>query len=187
MKNLTDYEIIESVQKGNTADFVLIVERYKNRAFSMLKRMLKSEPEAEEALQDCFLKCYNALDKFRSDSKFSTWFYKITYNTALTRLSGKKRKIVSEMKSIDDEPNLAVPESAGVEQKDFSEFVVSLVDELPVKFAAIINMFYLNGMSCEEIAEVTDTSAANVKVTLHRARTALRELIEKKDLMKELK
>lgn len=186
MKNLTDYEIIESVKKGNTADFALLVERYKNRAFSMLKRMLKNEPEAEEALQDCFLKCFNALSDFRTEAKFSTWFYKITYNTALTRLAGKKRKIEYEMKSLDDELNLTASELGSFEQSDFSEFVLSLIDKLPVKYAAVLNMFYLNGMSCDEIADVTENSIANVKVMLHRARTLLRELIEKRDLKREL-
>ena len=80
MKNLTDIEIIESVQKGNAADFAILVDRYKNKAFSMLKRMLKNEQEAEEVLQDCFLKSFQSLNSFRGDAKFSTWFYKITYN-----------------------------------------------------------------------------------------------------------
>ena len=64
MKNLSDVEIIESVLKGNSADFIFLVDRYKNKAFSMLKRMLKSHEDAEEVLQDCFLKAYNNLSTF---------------------------------------------------------------------------------------------------------------------------
>ena len=73
MKNLTDIEIIESVKKGNQSDYALLIDRYKNKAFSLLVRMLKNEMESEEVLQDCFLKAYNSLDSFRQESKFSTW------------------------------------------------------------------------------------------------------------------
>ena len=59
--------------------------------------MLRNDSDAEEVLQDCFLKAYKALNNFNGDAKFSTWFYRIVYNTALTKLSSKKRKIESEM------------------------------------------------------------------------------------------
>ena len=97
MKNLSEYEIIESVKKGNHGDFALLIDIYKDRAFTLLKKMLKNEMDAAEALQDTFLKVYNSLNNFRADSQFSTWFYKIVYNTALTIISNKKRKIVMEM------------------------------------------------------------------------------------------
>ena len=106
MKNFSDQEIIDSVLKGNESDYSIIVDRYKNKAFSMLKRMLKNDFDAEEILQDCFLKAYHSLKSFKGEAKFSTWFYKIVYNTALTKLSSKKRKIESEMSSVEDHFNL---------------------------------------------------------------------------------
>ena len=102
MKNLTDVEIIESVKKGNQADYSILIDRYKNKAFTMLKRMLKNDFDAEEVLMDCFLKAYNNLNTFKFESKFSTWFYRIVYNSALTKLSSAKRKIENEMSSVDD-------------------------------------------------------------------------------------
>ena len=93
MKNLTDLEIIDSIKRGNDNDYTILIDRYKNKAFSLVKRMLKNEMEAEETLQDCFIKTYNSLSNFRNDSKFSTWFYRIVYNTTLTKLSNKKRKM----------------------------------------------------------------------------------------------
>ena len=80
MKNLTDVEIIESVKKGNQADYTVLIDRYKNKAFTMLKRMLKNDFEAEEVLMDAFLKAYNNLSSFKFEAKFSTWFYRIVYN-----------------------------------------------------------------------------------------------------------
>jgi len=82
MKKLSDQQIIESVRDGNQSDYSIIVDRYKNKAFSLLKRMLKNEQDAEETLQDCFLKAYNSLNNFKGEAKFSTWFYRIVYNTA---------------------------------------------------------------------------------------------------------
>lgn len=187
MRNLTDYEIIDSVKKGNTADFGLLVDRYKNKAFTMLRRMLKNEFDAEEVLMDCFLKVYNSIDKFKFESKFSTWFYRIVYNTALTKLSSSKRKIENDMSSVDD---LYFLESKYLADdfvnEDKSLLIKKIIDELPPKNAAIITMFYLEEMSTEEISEVLQISVTNVKVILHRSRNLLRDLIEKRNLLEDL-
>ena len=90
MNKLSDFEIIESVLKGNDNDFALIVDRYKDRAFSLLCGIVKNQMDAEEALQDSFIKAFNALKSFRQEAKFSTWFYKIVYNTGITVLSSFK-------------------------------------------------------------------------------------------------
>ena len=74
MKNLTDFEIVESVKRGNHADFSILVDKYKNKAFSLLKRMLKNDMETEEILQDSFLKAFNGLKNFKKESKFKLKF-----------------------------------------------------------------------------------------------------------------
>ena len=186
MKNLTDFEIIESIKRGNHSDFSILVDRYKNKAFSLLKRMLKNEMEAEEILQDSFLKAFNGLKSFKQESKFSTWFYRIVYNTALTKLSSKKRKIESEMTSVEDHLELESKADYNImEQKNISEIINSLIEKLPGKYSSVINMFYLNGMSCEEIAEITSTSVSNVKVLLYRARNTFKDILVKYNLTEE--
>jgi len=187
MKNLTDVEIIESVKKGNQADYAVLIDRYKNKAFTMLKRMLKNEFDAEEVLMDCFLKAYNNINNFKFESRFSTWFYRIVYNTALTKLSNTKRKIESEMDSIDDLNYLESKYNADDFLKnDMSDLVRKIINELPVKNAAVITMFYLEEMNTDEIADVLQISVANVKVILHRSRNLLKELIEKRNLLQEI-
>ena len=187
MINITDQEVIESVKKGNQADYSIIVDRYKNKAFSLLRRMLKNEFDAEEVLQDCFLKAYNSLNSFKGESKFSTWFYRIVYNTALTKLSSKKRKIETEMSSIDEHLNLeSAYDSIGSEKEDLAEVMSKLIGQLPEKHSAIINMFYMNEMTCEEISEAMNISISNVKVLLYRSRNALKDLIIKNKLAEEL-
>ena len=187
MKNLSDQEIIDSVLKGNESDYSIIVDRYKNKAFSMLKRMLKNEFDAEEILQDCFLKAYHSLKDFKGEAKFSTWFYKIVYNSALTKLSSKRRKIESEMSSVEDHFSLESDyESIDVERKDLIEFLQETINKLPERYSAVITMFYLNQLSIEEISEVMQISVSNVKVMLYRSRNALRDLILNSRLVEEI-
>jgi RNA polymerase sigma-70 factor, ECF subfamily len=187
MKNLTDLEIIESVKKGNQSDYEIIIDRYKNKAFSLVKRILKNEMEAEEVLQDCFIKAYDSLKNFRMESKFSTWFYRIVYNTTLTKLSSKKRKIESEMSSVEDHFDLESEyDFRSSEKKDLSEFIKMMIEKLPENYSLIITMFYMNEMSCEEISEMLGTSVSNVKVMLHRSRNALKDLMIKNNYVMEV-
>lgn len=187
MKNISDDQAIESVKKGNQADYSILIDRYKNKAFSLLKGMLKNEMEAEEVLQDCFVKAFYALNEFRQDAKFSTWFYKIVYNTALSKLSSRKRKIESEMSSVDDHYDLELEGSDNFsELNDRSVFIKEILIKLPQKYCAVLNMFYLEGLSCDEIAEVMEASVSNVKVLLHRSRNAFKDYIEKNNLKEEL-
>ena len=187
MRNISDQEIIDSVRKGNDSDYSIIVNRYKNKAFSMLKRMLKNDFEAEEVLQDCFFQAYKSLVNFKGKSKFSTWFYRIVYNTALTRLSSQKRKTESEMTSVEDHFNLESEYGADeFEKKDINQLIHDTISKLPERYSAIITMFYLNEMSIEEISEVMGITVTNVKVMLHRSRNSLRDLILKTKLVEEL-
>ena len=187
MRNLSDQEIIDSVRKGNDSDYSIIVNRYKGKAFSMLKRMLKNEFDSEEVLQDCFMKAYNSLSSFKGEAKFSTWFYRIVYNSALTKLSSQKRKIETEMTSVEDNFNLESHYNADeIEKKDLQEFVQDIITKLPERHSAIITMFYLNEMSIEEISEVMQITVSNVKVMLHRSRNSMRDLVLKSKLAEEL-
>ncbi|MFO7525698.1 MAG: RNA polymerase sigma factor [Ignavibacteriaceae bacterium] len=187
MRNISDFDVIESVKKGNSADFSILIDRYKNKAFSLLKRMLKNEFDAEEVLQDCFLKAYNSLSGFKQESKFSTWFYKIVYNTALTRLSSKKRKIENEMSTVDDHFELEYESNVNeIDNREMSVILKKLISQLPENHAAVISMFYLDEMSCEEISEVMNISVSNVKVMLYRSRNSLKNIIIDNNLIEEL-
>ena len=187
MRHLTDLEIISSINRGNTSDFSLLVNRYKDRAFSLLRRILKNELDAEEALQDSFLKAYKGLKDFRKDSQFSTWLYKIVYNTGLTIISSKKRKIEHEMSSIDEEFNLGNYDNEIYGTSEHvQEYILKMVDKLPVRGALVVILFYMDGMSLNEISQVMGTSLVNTKVLLHRSRNALKDLLIKHNYQEEL-
>lgn len=187
MKHLSDIEIIASINRGNISDYTLLVNRYKDRAFSLLKRLLKNEMDAEEALQDSFLKAFNSLKGFRQDAKFSTWLYKIVYNTGLTVISSKRRKIELEMSSIDDEFDLASHDNEVYSTADNSrQYILKMVDKLPVRGALVVILFYMDGMSLSEISQVMGTSLVNTKVLLHRSRNALKDLLLKHNYQEEM-
>ena len=132
-------------------------------------------------------KAYYGLNNFKQEAKFSTWFYRIVYNSALTRLSGKKRKIQNEMSSIEDHFDLKSDYDFEVlERKDLDDFINKLIEQLPAKFSAVISMFYLEEMSCEEISQILNITVQNVKVMLHRSRNALKEIMLSGKYIKEL-
>jgi RNA polymerase sigma-70 factor (ECF subfamily) len=102
-------------------------------------------------------------------------------------LSSKKRKTENEMSSVDEHFNLKSDYDYNVsERKDMSEFINELVNKLPEKHSAIISLFYLDEMSCEEISKTLDISLSNVKVMLHRSRNALKDIIIENNLVEEL-
>ena len=187
MDKLTDNEIIDSVLKGNENDYSLIIDRYKDRAFSLLNGIVKNRMDAEEALQDSFIKAFSALNNFRKDSKFSTWFYKIVYNTGLTVLTSKKRQIELEMASIEDLHYLKDSDNEVYSVTENSkDYIMKMVDKLPVKNSLVLILYYIDGLSLKDISEVLNTSLVNAKVLLHRSRNLLRDLLIEHNYREEL-
>lgn len=90
MKSLTDIQCVEHTLKGNTYAFEILVNRYKDFVFSLAIKLVKDREWAEEVAQDVFIKVHKNLDRFKGDAKFSTWLYRIVYNTGLDALKKKE-------------------------------------------------------------------------------------------------
>jgi RNA polymerase sigma factor (sigma-70 family) len=180
---ISDNEIIELVRGGAKHYYAQLIDRYKEHAFTLAIRMLKSREDAEEAAQDAFIRAYNALNGFQGTARFGTWFYRILYNVCLTRL-GKRRR---EFQSIDydDEENYVVEslmlhvDSSDFETKDMIEFVKKIIETLPLKYKTILSLFYLQELSHEEISHVTQLPISTVKTHLFRARAMLYQRLQK--------
>lgn len=179
MVQTDDNIIIARVLNGETAAFEVLVNRYKDMAFSIALRVCKNTEDAEEVAQDAFLKAYQSLSKFKQESKFSTWLYRIVTNTAIS--STRKRKIA--MVSL-DEPiieNYSENEiQNNMNQFDFEEqsrMIKKTMQLLHPQDCLLLNMFYTDNLSIEEIEEITGLSQANIKVKLHRIRKKLYSLI----------
>ena len=178
----TDIEIISQVLKGDHNAYATLVERYKSYVFTLTLRFIKSREDAEEVSQDIFIKTYRSLADFRGNSKFSTWLYTIVNTTCITFL--RKKKL--EVHSLDDERTFELADSKDsgfsanqVEQKSRVNMVNQAIALLNPDDAEIITLFYKSEQSLEEIGQILGLESNTAKVRLHRARTRLKEKMEK--------
>lgn len=179
---LGDNEIISRVLQGEQNAYAELVNRYQGYVFTLILRMLKSREDAEEVAQDVFVKAYRSLADFRGEAKFSTWLYTITNTTCITFLRKKKLDIYS----LDNEKVFEVADSKNsgftanaVEQKSRVNMVNEAIAMLNPDDAEIITLFYKAEQNLEEIARILRIEPNNAKVRLHRARTRLKEKMEK--------
>ena len=182
MTTKNDQTYIDKVLKGDTNAFSILVEKYKTMVFTLALKMVKSREEAEEISQDTFIKAFKNLNKFKGDSKFSTWLYKIGYRTCLDSLKKNKEKYNTD--TIDEITINKIKSTEGVlegiERKERAEVINTCMLSLPEDERAVLWMFYFEELSLKEIIELTEFSEANVKVKLHRARKRLLTIVEKK-------
>ena len=179
---LGDNEIISRVLKGEQNAYAELVNRYQAYVFTLVLRMIKSREDAEEVAQDVFIKAYRSLADFRGESKFSTWLYTIANTTSITFL--RKKKL--DVHSLDNEKVFEVADSKDsglranmVEQKSRVNMVNEAIAMLSPDDAEIITLFYKAEQNLEEISRILRLETNTVKVRLHRARTRLKEKMEK--------
>jgi RNA polymerase sigma factor (sigma-70 family) len=171
---------IDQVLGGNINAFTRIVNRHKDKAYNLAFRICCSHEEAEEIAQDSFLKAYRALASFKRQSSFSTWLYRIVYNTAVSYVRIKKKEVLS----LDDFPADATDfiGTGSSEEEAESEYRRSLINfafqKISEEERSLITLHYYEEMSTEEISEVTGISKSNIKVKLFRARQKMYQVIE---------
>ncbi|MCX6121804.1 MAG: sigma-70 family RNA polymerase sigma factor [Ignavibacteriales bacterium] len=181
-----DREIIQQVLNGDVKAFGILVDRHKAKAMTLAVRIMKNHEDAEEALQDSFVRVYHALPSFEWKSSFSTWFYRIVYNTCATAV-GKKNKIHHLSIDMEDEDGLRMEIESDelqpdirIESNEFSQIVNEEVEKLPVVYGSTFTLFAIQDMSYEEIVQVTGLPLGTVKARLFRARAMLREAVVKR-------
>lgn len=174
-----DRDLIERVTRGDLRSFGFLVDRHKGRAMTLAMRMLKNAEEAEEAVQDAFVRAYHSLSDFEGRSSFSTWFYRIVYNVCSTAL---RRQKPAEQYSIEARAEAGLPEpeakdaapDAVMESNELGVTIAQAIEALPPLYAGVVSLFFLQERSYEEIVEITGLPLATVKVRLFRARAMLR-------------
>ncbi len=171
---------INQILEGQIQVFSELVDEYKDLVFTLAIRMLKNREEAEEVSQDTFIKAYRSLDKFKGDSKLSTWLYRIAYNTSLDRIKKNKKhlKDVSidefterEVKTIDN----ALEKMITMEKNDA---IKRCIDKLPSDDSALMTLYYFDELSLNEMSEILDLTANNIKVKLFRCRKKLATIMK---------
>lgn len=177
-----DRHYIDRIMTGDTQAFAPLVDRYKNLVYTLALRMIKNTDEAEEAAQDTFVKVFRSMDKFKGESKFSTWIYRVAYNTCLDRL--KKHKIAPFAVAIDDygTRQLAAVENVldTLEEQERHLAVQDCLQQLPSEEAFLLTLYYFEELSLDEIAKIIGIKPNNVKVKLFRCRKRLGEILRVK-------
>lgn len=172
MEKKDDIFYIEKVLNGQSNYFSFIVEKYQDIVFSIALKVLKNREDAEEMAQESFIKAYKSLHTFKGTAKFSTWLYRITYNTCISEVRKKKHHFVStsevEIKDDTEELNLD-----GIPEENRSKCIKAALEKLPEDEYTLVLLYYFEDQSIDEISAVTKLSASNTKVKLHRARKKL--------------
>ncbi len=185
-----DEQLLLSAQDGDVAAFEALVERHRDRVFGVAMRMTRSEADAAEITQDTFLSAYQHLAEFRGEAAFGSWVHRIAANHALMRL--RHRRVVqaaeeeikgpefNERGSLVDYP--ASDWSRRADEKaldaELGQAIHQATDRLPEGYRSVFLLKDVEGLSYEEIAEITGDSVPAIKSRLHRARLALREAID---------
>ncbi|HEY3403413.1 MAG TPA: sigma-70 family RNA polymerase sigma factor [Ohtaekwangia sp.] len=172
MTNDPDHYILDRVLAGDQQAYASLVDKHKSYAFTIAYKILQNRGEAEEAAQDAFIKAYHHLAGFNRQSKFSTWLFRIVFNTAISY----KRKSRQQFQDIEKTVVAYSQEGESIlEKSDQKRFLRQALAKLNEADRTALSLFYLEELSLEEIAEITGTQANTVKVRIHRARLRLAE------------
>jgi RNA polymerase sigma-70 factor, ECF subfamily len=187
---VSEQSLVSALRAGKDDAFETLVRLYMARLLAVARRFLKNEEDARDAVQDAFISAFRSIQKFEAGAKLSTWLHRIVVNSALMRLRTKRRHPEEEIDSLlpafaDDGHHLnevvdwRLSAEDMVQQSETRELVRRSIDQLPDTYRVVLLMRDIEEMSTEETAAALGITATAVKVRLHRARQALRALIDK--------
>lgn len=180
MNTSRDLQIIEQVLDGDTQAFSKIVDMYKDLVFTLALRLMKNRDLAEEMSQDTFIKIYKSLSKFKGKSKFSSWVYRITYNTCLDELRRHKSKFNEVSINETNEHYVKSVDSVvlQMETEELNTNIKKCLDLLPGDVSFLLTLFYFEELSLKEISEIVKQAPNTVKVKIHRGRQKLMGILK---------
>jgi RNA polymerase sigma-70 factor (ECF subfamily) len=151
MEKKTDEYYIREILKGDTGSFSQLVEKYNRLAFSLSMKLLNQREDAEEAAQDSFVKAYNSLSSFQSSSTFKTWFFRIVYNTSISKLRTRKNYEVKfeDVKITDSEIHYTENAIGKLNSEDRQKYLQIGLDRLAPDERALLNSFSKKTFNCQ--------------------------------------
>lgn len=179
----SDEQLVQRVLAGDQLAFELIMRRYNQRLFRIARSLLRDDHEAEDALQDAYIRAYEKLAQFEHRARFSTWLTRIVVHEAL----GQRRKR-SRVRLVDPHVTEAGPMqslhtnddvTADSSRQELRQILARAVDSLPEDLRVVFTMRLIEGLDTAETAACLELSESNVKVRLHRARAQLRQWIDR--------
>lgn len=173
-------------RKGDQRAFAEIVDLYKDKLYHLAFRMTGNRQEAEDVVQETFLRVYKNLERYDENQKFSTWIYRIATNLCIDRL--RKRRAVysldaasSEHEGLDGYAMLPSDDRTPESELLLSEtqkIIHEAIETLPVKYKSVMVLRYLQDLSLQEISDVLDMPVTTVKTRVHRGREFMRKKLE---------
>jgi RNA polymerase sigma-70 factor (ECF subfamily) len=179
-----ELELVARAREGDTASFSVLLRRYEGKIFRLAMNITQNREDAEDVLQEAFLKAYEHLDQFQGNSKFYTWIVRIAVNQALMKLRKRRSdRAVSLDEQIDTGEDTVVREIAAWDpdpeqrfsQEELHTILTEAIDELSPIYRTVFTLRDVDGLSTEETAEALDLTVPAVKSRLLRARLQLRE------------
>mgnify|MGYP000834324331 FL=1 len=175
MELYTDTYYIQRIQAGDTACFACLLDKYSRPVHSLILKVVRNREDAEELAQDVFMKVFKHLSSFKGECSFSTWIYRIAYNTAISETRKKRHEFLAIEESVIN--NVSEQEVAEALDRTDSSDQIQMLDaalaQLPPDERAIILLFYMKEKTIDEVATITGLTASNIKVKLHRIRKKL--------------
>lgn len=181
--------LLAALRAGEEAAYRHLVERYGGRMLAVARRILRSEEEARDALQEAFLQAFRGLERFEGQARLSTWLHRITVNAALMRIRRQKSRpeqpIEALLPAFRDDGHSEVcfvdwadgPEVL-LERSQVRDVVRAAIERLPASYRTVLLLRDIEELDTAEVAEMLGVTANAVKIRLHRARQALRELLD---------
>ena len=175
-----EYLLIDRILAGDRNLYATLVDKYKSYAYTLAMKVLENRFDAEEAAQDAFIKAFHYLKGFNKQAKFSTWLYRIVFNTAISY----KRKRKPAFQSIENSiVEYSERSDHKTEQDDKQVFILKAMDKLNEADRLAIQLYYIQEFSMEEVADMMGQNLNTVKVRIHRARLRLAD--ELKGILKQ--
>ena len=184
MSDQSDKQLVERVQRGDKRAFDVLTLKYQHKIVVLVSRYLNDADEVMDVTQEAFIKAYRALPRFRGDSAFYTWLYRIAINTAKNHLVSRSRRPPDTDIDVDGEfqgdsvvlRDVGGPENA-MARDQLEEVIFSAIDELPEELKVAVTLREFEGLSYEEIAEVMECPVGTVRSRIFRAREAIEKRI----------
>jgi RNA polymerase sigma-70 factor (ECF subfamily) len=182
----TDQQLVERVQAGDRRAFDLLVLKYQPKILGLVSRYVNDSHEVQDVTQEAFIKAYRALPRFRGDSAFYTWLYRIAINTAKNHLVARGRRPPGTDVDIEDaeyyEAGSALRDGENPENQLFSQELGAVVNraitELPDDLRTAVTLREFDGLSYEDIAEIMDCPVGTVRSRIFRAREAIDKRVQ---------
>jgi len=186
LESLTDEELIKEFQDNNTLEaYEILVKRYKDPLMNFVFRFVGDRDVCTDIVQDTMIKFYLNKDSYRSFAKFSTWIYTIAGNLAKNELKRRRRRTIFSLNNDDEEKSIQVEDKSffapdrAADSEIKGEIIQKALMKVKPVYREVVILRDIQGLSYEEIAEVSGLSIGTVKSRINRGRTHLQKLLEK--------